>query len=188
MIADLVHFFPSLVLEDLPCISTSPAIQEDFRKKILEICLKKELSNEDTEIVKGYAEIVKLVKILAPSMDNPNAPNNDGDTPTHWAAYHGHTEIVKILAPVIGHPNAPDKDGITPIHVAALLGHTEIIKILAPFTNNPNASNYKFVPICYAKKFRHTEMAKILKSINASRKRNAETSSAKPNKKRAKKF
>ena len=29
------------VLEDLPCFN-SPAIQEDFRKKILEICMKKE--------------------------------------------------------------------------------------------------------------------------------------------------
>ena len=143
-------------------------------------------------------------------MDNPNAPNNDGDTlthwaayhgdtPTHWAAYHGHTKIVKILAPVIDHPNAPDKDGITPIHAAALLGHTEIIKFLAPLTNNPNDSNYKFAPIYYAKKFRHTEIVKILKSFSkssqglsnsseSSRKRNAETSSAKPNKKRAKKF
>ena len=164
--------------------------------------MKKELSNEDTEIVRGYAEIVKMVKILAPLMDNPKAPINDGDTPTHWAAlwaayhgdtpthwaaYHGHTEIVKILAPVIDHPNAPDKDGITPIHAAALLGHTEIIKILAPLTTNPNG--YKIAPIYHAKKFRHnTEIVKILKSFKSSRKRNAETSSAKPNKKRAKKF
>ena len=49
-------------LVDLPCYS-SPAAQDDFRKKILESCLKVESSDEDTEIV----------KILAPLTDNPNA-------------------------------------------------------------------------------------------------------------------
>ena len=44
----------------------------------------------------GHTEIVK---ILAPLADNPNAPNNNGRTPIHWAARYGHTEIVKILTP-----------------------------------------------------------------------------------------
>ena len=71
---------------DLPCYS-SPAAQDDFRKKILESCDKKESSDEDTEIV----------KILAPLTDNPNAPNNDGRTPIDLATQNGYTEIVKIL-------------------------------------------------------------------------------------------
>ena len=41
----------------------------------------------------------KIVKILAPLIDNPNAQNMNGDTPIHLAASNGHTEIVKILAP-----------------------------------------------------------------------------------------
>ena len=56
---------------DLPCY-TSPAVQDDFRKKILESCQKEESSDEDIEIV----------KILAPLTDNPNAPDNDGKTPS----------------------------------------------------------------------------------------------------------
>ena len=39
------------VLVDLPCYS-SPAVQDDFRKKILESCEKWKSSDENTEIVK----------------------------------------------------------------------------------------------------------------------------------------
>ena len=86
-------------LVDLPCYS-SPAVQDDFRMRIWECCdkLRSELSDEDIEIV----------KILAPLIDNPNAPNNYGDTPIFWAAYNGHTEIVKFLAPLTDNPSAPD--------------------------------------------------------------------------------
>ena len=75
---------------DLPCYS-SPAVQDDFRKKIRQICNKWswESSEEDTEIV----------KIVAPLTDNPNAPDEYGITPTYWAAHNGHSEIVKILTP-----------------------------------------------------------------------------------------
>ena len=59
---------------DLPCY-TSPAVQDDFRKKIWESCKKQESSDEDIEIV----------KILAPLTDNPNAPNKYGYTPSSRA-------------------------------------------------------------------------------------------------------
>ena len=55
---------------------------------------------------------------MAPLTDNPNAPNNHGDTPIHKAACYGYTEIVKILAPLTDNPNAPNKQGKTPIGVA----------------------------------------------------------------------
>ena len=71
------------VLVDLPCY-TSPAVQDEFRKKIWECCEKQESSDENTEIV----------KILAPLTNNPNAPNEYGKTPIYWAARNGHTEIV----------------------------------------------------------------------------------------------
>ena len=116
-------------LVDLPCYF-NPTIQNDLRKIIYENCLmRRRLSDEDIEIV----------KILAPLTDNPNAPNNNGDTPIYWAAQKGHTEIVKILAPLTDNPNAPNDDGETPIDWAAENGHTEIVKILAGFTDNPKA-------------------------------------------------
>ena len=111
---------------DLPCY-TSPTVQDDFRKKIFEICghCRYMLSNEDIE----------TVKILVPLTDNPNAPDEDGKTLTYEAACNGHTKIVKILVPLTDNPNSPDKDGKTPIHEAACNGHTKIVKILAPLTD-----------------------------------------------------
>ena len=75
-------------------------------------------------------ESVKTVKILAPLTDNPNAPNNIGQTPIYWAAFYGHTEIVKILAPLTDNPNAPNKHGKTPSSVTK---NVEIKRLLETF-------------------------------------------------------
>ena len=89
------------------------------------------LSDKDTEIV----------KILSPLTDNPNAADEDGETPIYRAACKGHTEIVKILVPLTDNPNAPNKDGDTPIHEAVKQGHTEIVKILKSFTKSSKKHN-----------------------------------------------
>ena len=130
----------SAIAVDLQCY-TSPAVQDNLRKMIIESCKKQESSAENTEIV----------KILAPLTDNPNAPDEYGETPILMATYRGHTEIVKILAPLTDNPNAPDEYGETPIIMATCRGYTEIVKILAPLTDNPNASNkYGMTPISIA--------------------------------------
>ena len=137
---------------DIPCY-TSPAVQDDFRKRIRERCEKRESSDENTEIV----------KILAPLTDNPNAPDKYGRTPIHSSADNGHTEIVKILAPLTETPNTPDEHGDTPILWAASNGHKEIVKTLASLTSNPNApNNYGTTPIHYATKYGYSEIVKIL--------------------------
>ena len=104
---------------DLPCYS-NPAVQNDFRKKILEFCKNEDTSDEEKEIVKI---------LFVPLTDNPNAPLGSvhpwGRTPIYWAAHNGHTEIVKILAPLTDNPNAPDINGNTPILCAARNGHTD---------------------------------------------------------------
>ena len=165
-------------LVDLPCY-TSPAVQDDFRKIIREICAKIEVSDEGPEMVgllapltdnpnapdeKGWTPIysaaffglTKIVQILSKLTDNPNAPNNSGWTPIHWAAAHGHTDIVKILAPLADNPNAPNNYGATPIHNAADSGNAEIVKILIPLTDNPNAPDkFGTTPIHVAARWSH---------------------------------
>ena len=137
---------------DLPCY-TRPDVQDDFREGIMECCKQAELYDEDLE----------KVKILAPLTDNPNAPNEDGITPIHWAAGYGYTDIVKVLASFTASPNAPNPDGATPIHVAAETGQTQIIKILAPLTDNPNApDDDRDTPIHLAAGNGYTEIVKIL--------------------------
>ena len=70
---------------------------------------------------------------MVPLTFRPNAPNQDGYTPIHRAAWKGHTEIVQILAPLTDNPNAPNKAGETPIDYAFRKGYTEIVKILKSF-------------------------------------------------------
>ena len=135
----------------------------------MESC-QKESSDEDIEIV----------KILAPLTDNPNAPDNFGQTPIYWAVHNGHTEIVKILAPLTDNPNPAENNGKTPIYWAAHNGHTEIVKILASLTDNPNApDNYGRTPCSVAK---NAEIRRILEPFKTSRKHKA-GSSTKPSKK-----
>ena len=158
------------VLVDLPCYS-SPAVQDNFRKKIWEICNKLNKSTKGEISIGSYKfpilslEDIEVVKILAPLLDNPNAPCKSGKTPIQEAAYNGHTEIVKILAPLTDNSNPPDQYGTTPIQEAAYNGRIEIIKFLAPLTNNPNApDNSGKTPIYRAANhvFGHTEIVKFL--------------------------
>ena len=72
--------------------------------------------------------------------DNPNAQNEDGDTPIYCAAKNGQTEIVKILAPLTDNPNAPDRFGWTPIHEAEINGHIEIVNILKSYKKSAKRS------------------------------------------------
>ena len=111
---------------DLPCY-TKPVAQEDFWKKICRAAKN------------GHTD---FVKILVPLTNNPNALDENGQTPIYWATLHGHTEIVKILAPLTDNPNAPNNDGYTPMYVAACKGHIEIVKILAPLTCSVHVSSF----------------------------------------------
>ena len=80
---------------DLPCY-TRPDVQDDFRERIMDCCKQTGLFDEELE----------MVKILAPLTENPNALNEDGETPIYWAVLEEHTEIVQILAHLIDNPNA----------------------------------------------------------------------------------
>ena len=149
-------------LADLPCYK-SPVVQDNFRKKIGEICCSKgRLSDEDMEILKILAPLTDNPN--ATNTDNPNAQNDFGDTPIHRAAVNGHTEIVKIMAPLTDNPNAPNNVGDTPIFRAAIHGHTNIVKFLAPLTDNPNSPDdgYGPTPLDIAEIKGHKKIVKIL--------------------------
>ena len=118
---------------------------------------------------------VEMIKILAPLADNPNAPNEPGMTPIHFAAswLSGQSDIVQILAPLTENPNAPNKVGTTPIHYASYLsGNSDIVQILAPLTENPNAPmNDGETPIEMAKIRGLSEIVRILESYEKPAKR-----------------
>ena len=62
--------------------------------------------------------------------NNPNTPDQYGDTPIHKAAYGGYAEILKILVPLADNPNAQNNNGETPLSMAK---NAEIRKIFESF-------------------------------------------------------
>ena len=93
---------------------------------------------EDQAVKYGY---IRIIKILAPWTENPNAAEEYGMkmTPIHVAATNGNVEMVKVLASFTSTPNAPKTHGIvslTPIEIARLKGHKDIIMILEDAMNS----------------------------------------------------
>ena len=70
------------------------------------------------------------------SQSNPNAPDNTGWTPIHYAALKGHLEIIIILmTSADANPNAQDIWGKTPTDLARQNGHSKIVEELKMFQN-----------------------------------------------------
>ena len=67
----------------------------------------------------------ETIEIMAPLIESPNAPNNDGETQIFIAAMNGHTEIVKILAPLTD----PDALGFIPLKLASNAVIRKILKV-----------------------------------------------------------
>ena len=73
--------------------------------------------------------------------DNPNIPDENGETPIHVAAKEGHLDILELLLTKTNNVNdlkAQDNEGKTPLHHAAENGHHEIVKILIASIENQN--------------------------------------------------
>ena len=51
----------------------------------------------------------KIINESGGKNENPNAPDKDGKTPIHEAAFRGHKDIVIFLTPLTDYPNAPNK-------------------------------------------------------------------------------
>jgi len=74
------------------------------------------LNKELVETVRsGNTE--KVRELLERGAD-PNAKDDDGWTPLHYATYRGHTHIVELLIEMGADPNIRNKDGKTPADIA----------------------------------------------------------------------
>lgn len=65
-----------------------------------------------------------------------NAADEDGMTPTIWAAYHGNLEALRMILGRGGDENKPDITGFTPLHHAAKNGHINIVSFLINYGCN----------------------------------------------------
>ncbi|XP_036427575.1 Usher syndrome type-1G protein homolog [Colossoma macropomum] len=65
-----------------------------------------------------------------------NSPDEDGMTPTLWAANHGHLDALRLVLGRGGDPDKCDIWGNTPLHLAAANGHLNCLSFLVSFGAN----------------------------------------------------
>ena len=83
--------------------------------------------------------ISEIVRLLMENGANPNARDEDDQTPLYWAAGRGRIEIVRLLMENGADINAGGSREGTPLRGAARGGHIEIVRLLMENGANPNA-------------------------------------------------
>ncbi|XP_041942543.1 ankyrin repeat and SAM domain-containing protein 4B [Alosa sapidissima] len=89
--------------------------------------------------IDNYLELLKEA-----TTQDLNTPDEDGMTPTLWAAYHGNLEALQLICSRRGDPDRSDIWGNTPLHHAATNGHLAIISFLVSFGANIFALDNEF--------------------------------------------
>jgi ankyrin repeat protein len=69
-----------------------------------------------------------------------NAPQPDGMTALHWAAYHGELEAAKILLANKADVAATNRYGIAPLSLACQNGNGAIVELLLKYGAMPNTT------------------------------------------------
>jgi ankyrin repeat protein len=69
-----------------------------------------------------------------------NAPQADGMTALHWAAYQDDLEMVTLLVRAGANVKAPNRYGVTPLSLACTNGNSEIVERLLKAGADPNTT------------------------------------------------
>ncbi|XP_013870308.1 Usher syndrome type-1G protein homolog [Austrofundulus limnaeus] len=97
-----------------------------------------------------------------------NALDEDGMTPTLWAAYHGNLEALRLIVGRGGDPDRCDIWGNTPLHLAAANGHLNCLSFLVSFGANVWClDNDYHTPLDMAAAKGHMDCVRYLDSIAA---------------------
>uniref|UniRef100_A0A4W5QZF2 USH1 protein network component sans n=1 Tax=Hucho hucho TaxID=62062 RepID=A0A4W5QZF2_9TELE len=97
-----------------------------------------------------------------------NAPDEDGMTPTLWAAYHGNLDALRLIVGRGGDPDKCDIWGNTPLHLAAGNGHHHCLSFLVSFGANVWClDNDYHTPLDMAATKSHMDCVRYLDSIAA---------------------
>lgn len=86
--------------------------------------------NRVIESVNDEQQLLKVLKTLIEDGSDVNAPNEDGKTPLHFAAYGTSSEAMKLLIEHGSIIDSRDKQGCTPLIYACDNGDEEMIKLL----------------------------------------------------------
>ncbi|OGT81381.1 MAG: hypothetical protein A3J35_03455 [Gammaproteobacteria bacterium RIFCSPLOWO2_02_FULL_52_10] len=107
-------------------------------------------------------ETATLEKLLAGKAD-VNAPQPDGATALHWAAYRGEPDTVRILLDAGADTSAANRAGVTPLILAAENGNTASIRLLINAGVDPNERfRNGETPLMMAVRTGNTEVIEVL--------------------------
>ncbi|XP_051958384.1 pre-mRNA splicing regulator USH1G [Xyrauchen texanus] len=97
-----------------------------------------------------------------------NAPDEDGMTPTLWAAHHGNLDALRLVVGRGGDPDKCDIWGNTPLHLAAANSHLNCLSFLVSFGANVWClDNDYHTPLDMAATKGHMDCVRYLDSIAA---------------------
>ncbi|XP_034047200.1 Usher syndrome type-1G protein isoform X2 [Thalassophryne amazonica] len=109
----------------------------------------------------GYLDLLKEA-----TRKDLNARDEDGMTPTLWAAYHGNLEALRLIVGRGGNPDQCDMWGNTPLHLAAANGHLNCLFFLVSFGANIWClDNDYHTPLDMAATKNHMDCVRYLDSI-----------------------
>ncbi|KAH1067790.1 hypothetical protein J1N35_032777 [Gossypium stocksii] len=77
-----------------------------------------------------YGQTAFLYHVVSKWNADPDAPDNDGRSPLHWAAYKGFADCIRLLLFLDAHRGRQDKEGCTPLHWAAIRSNLEACTVL----------------------------------------------------------
>jgi ankyrin repeat protein len=82
-------------------------------------------------------DTARVMKLIASKAD-VNAPQPDGSTALHWAAYHGDLKMTGALLRAHANPGVVMENGMTPLSLACESGNAELVKELLKAGADPN--------------------------------------------------
>ncbi|PRQ24131.1 putative protein S-acyltransferase [Rosa chinensis] len=114
-----------------------------------------------------YGQTSFLNHIIAKYHADFDAPDNEGRSPLHWAAYKGFADTVRLLLFRDASQGRQDKEGCTPLHWAALKGNVEACTVLVHAGTKQELmvkDNAGFTPVQIASDKGHQRVALFLSS------------------------
>ncbi|KAF5951184.1 hypothetical protein HYC85_009128 [Camellia sinensis] len=112
-----------------------------------------------------YGQTTFLNHVVAKYHADFDAPDNDGRSPLHWAAYKGFADTIRLLLFRDASQERQDKEGCTPLHWAVIRGHVEACTVLVHAGTKQELSvkdNTGFTPVQLASDKGHRHIALFL--------------------------
>jgi ankyrin repeat protein len=99
------------------------------------------LAGADTRVADAAEQGDHLtVRTLVEAHTDPNAPQPDGMTALHWAAYRDDLRSAEALAGAKANANATNRWGVAPLSIACQNGNTEIVELLLTLGADANTT------------------------------------------------